>query len=77
MKHKELIVKSASAIKKEISFSLLVVSFVLIVCAGILQVFDLVRNTGPFMELFLTCVGLYFGRSYVKSKNIKQESKEE
>lgn len=72
---KKVAISSAKAMKDEISLTLLVISFLLIVGTGILQVFKKVDSTGPFMELFLTCGGLYFGRSWVKQidKNKSEE----
>lgn len=55
--------------KTEISVTLLIVSFILIMVTGILQVFKRVDTTGPFMELFLTCCGLVFGHSWIKSQS--------
>ncbi len=73
----QLILSGAKAIKDEISVTLLIVSFVLICGVGLLEVFEKVKSTGPFMELFLTCGGLYFGRKLVKSKSIKTTEKVE
>ncbi len=73
---KKQIVSSAKAIKEEISLSLLIVSFILIMVTGILQVFKRVDSTGPFMNLFLTCGGLYFGRSWVKQTANNKENEE-
>jgi hypothetical protein len=48
------------------------------VASGVLQVFEKVKSTGPFMELFLTCCGLYFGRQWVKKDiKIKAEAEKE
>ena len=70
---KNTILKASKAIKAEISLTLMAISYVLIVGTGILQVLKKVDSTGPFMELFLTCCGLYFGRSWVK-KDIKTKA---
>lgn len=63
---KNTIARASKALKEEISLTLMVISFLLIVGAGVLQVLKKVESTGPFMELFLTTCGLYFGRSWVK-----------
>lgn len=72
---KNSIIKGAKAIKAEISLTLMVLSFLLIVGTGICQVLKKIDSTGPFMELFLTCCGLYFGRSWVK-QGAKTKEKE-
>ncbi len=70
-----MIEKTARAFKRNTSFSLLLISFVLLVVCGVLQVADRVKSVGPFMELFLTCGGLYFGRSFIKSRVDSKEEK--
>ena len=77
-----MIKQTATAIKQEISFTLMVLSFGFITLVGFLEVFEKVKSTGPFMELFGTCCGLYFGRTGVKAyvayqKNKKIEEKKE
>lgn len=76
---KKAAIASTKAVKNNLSFSLTVVSFLLISGAGVLQIFDKVKTAGPFMELFMTCAGLYLGRSYVKSKEpkVEEDNKEE
>ncbi len=62
-------------IKEHFSMSITAISFAMIVGTGLLQVFEKVKTTGPFMELFITCGSLYLGRrsfdaflEYKKSK---------
>lgn len=64
---KKTVISSAKAMKEEISMTLMVISFFLIVLAGGLEIFEKTKSTGPFMELFGTCCGLYFGRTGVKA----------
>ena len=71
---KNTITKGARALKQEISLTLMVLSFLLIVGVGILQVLKKVESTGPFKELFLTCCGLYFGRKWVKSTKTEEKT---
>lgn len=47
---------------KSASLTLVVWSFIVLVAVGVLQVFGKVSTTGPFLELFITCAALYFGR---------------
>jgi hypothetical protein len=48
--------------EKSVSLTIMVVSFLLIVVFGALQCFEKVKDTGPFMELFIISVSLYYGR---------------
>lgn len=70
---KKVAISSAKAMKDEISLTLLIISFLLITGTGLLQVFKKIDSTGPFMELFLTCGGLYFGRRWVKQMDKNKE----
>lgn len=45
-----------------VSLTLMVVSFSLLVLAGSLEVFEVTKGTGPFMELCISAFALYFGR---------------
>ena len=71
---KNSLARASKALKEEISLTLMVISFLLIVGVGILQVLKKVESTGPFMELFLTCCGLYFGRKWVKSAKTEEKT---
>lgn len=79
-----MIKKAAKTFKDNVSVSFTLISFLLIVGTGLLQVFGKVESTGPFMELFGTCCGLYWGRrgvdafvNYQKEKAKKSEVTEE
>ena len=70
--------------KPSVSLSLLSISFVVTVIAGLLQVLGLTESTSIFVELTLTTAGLYFGRNinfkgdkYGPNKNNKKDEKEE
>lgn len=45
-----------------VSLTLMLVSFVVLLVIGVLDICSVVKSTGIFLELFLTTVGLYFGR---------------
>lgn len=47
---------------KSVSLTILIVSFTLLTILGILQCFSVIKDTGPFMELFMIATSLYFGR---------------
>jgi len=48
--------------KQSISLTLLVITFILLIILGVLQVFDIIKVLGPFKELFYATIGLYWGR---------------
>lgn len=48
--------------EKSVSLTLLIISFIILIGMGILQAFNVVQSIGPFMEIFITTVTLYFGR---------------
>lgn len=50
--------------KPSVSLTILAVSFGLLVVAGGLEVFEVTKSTGPFMELTLSSIALYFGRRF-------------
>lgn len=45
-----------------VSLTLLVISFICVLVAGTLHMFDKVSNTSLFSEVFYSAVALYFGR---------------
>ncbi len=47
---------------KSVSLTLMIISFAILSILGILQCFSVIKDIGPFMELFITTVSLYFGR---------------
>lgn len=74
-KSKDLVFNSMAQVRENFSLALTSISFCLIVVTGLLQVFEKIKSTGPFMELFITCGSLYLGRKsfdafleYKKSK---------
>lgn len=73
---KKIMLTGAKAIKEEISLTLMLISFVLLSGAGILEVFGKVQTVGPFRELFGSCAALYFARKYNKDKNSKEKTEE-
>ncbi len=50
--------------KPSVSLTILVVSFILLIIAGGLEIFEVTKSTGPFMELVLSAFALYFGRRF-------------
>ena len=53
-----------------VSLTIMVVSILILVITGILQIFDLVKTTGPFMEFTYSSMALYFGRKLSSKGNI-------
>lgn len=50
---------------KSVSLTLLIISFMVLVVVGLLDVFRVVESVGVFLELFLSTGALYFGRTMV------------
>ncbi len=57
-----MFLKDPKGEQKSVSVTILIVSFTLLVILGILQCFNVIKDTGPFMELFIVAVSLYYGR---------------
>lgn len=51
--------------KESVSLTLLLISFGLLSIAGILQCFSIIKDVGPFMEIFIICTSLYFGQHHL------------
>jgi len=59
---------------KSVSLTFLVVSYILLVIASVLQAGELIKSVGYLPELFYACSALYFGRRVkVGSKTFSSE----
>ena len=50
--------------KPSVSLTLLILSVIFVIITGTMQVLDIVKNTGPFLEMMYSFVALYFGRRF-------------
>lgn len=64
---------SSKILKEHISLTLMLLSFAIFNVVGLFEILGKIKSSSPFNELFYTCVGLYFGRSYMKDKKSKEE----
>lgn len=72
-----MLIKDPKDNKKSVSLTLLLLSFMFISTMGALQCFEKIKDTGPFMELYITSVSLYFGRRFDVSKFINKKKEKE
>lgn len=50
--------------KPSVSLTLLVIAVIFVIITGTMQVLDMVKTTGPFLEMMYSFVALYFGRRF-------------
>lgn len=50
--------------EKSVSLTLLVWAAMLVIVAGSLEMFEVIKSTSVFPELLYTAAGLYFGRRF-------------
>lgn len=58
------ILDPANKQKPSISLTLLIISVIFVIITGTMQVLDMVKSTGPFLEMMYSFVALYFGRRF-------------
>lgn len=61
--------------EQSVSRTLLLISFILLVILGTLQVCGVVKDVGIFENLFWSTSGLYFGRKISLTKDTKELDK--
>jgi hypothetical protein len=60
--------------EESVSLTLLIISVIALIVAGVCQVSGVVETTGPFLEFFGINAGLYFGRRLsIGSKSLGPE----
>ena len=48
--------------KPSVSLTIMVISIIILITVGVMQVLDMVKSTGPFLEFTYSSMALYFGR---------------
>jgi hypothetical protein len=50
--------------KPSVSLTIMVISIIFLLVTGTMQVLDMVKTTGPFLEFTYSSMALYFGRRF-------------
>lgn len=70
-----MFIKDPKTNEKSVSLSILVYSIVILSILGILEACEVVKSTGPFLELTYSSIALYFGRRFqFKNQSFSDES---
>jgi hypothetical protein len=56
--------------KLSVSLTIMIISIIFLMVTGVMQVLDMVKSTGPFLEFTYSSMALYFGRKLSAKGNM-------